>query len=185
VWKVDRAKYHANKVKGYWNSLMARTVVNSLQQYFTDAMDFSAFEMESMIQVLHSYGDILSQIVNAVFEGSNLEDEDRVSLKRTVGRVPENIALGSALKGFYESIPYSYVSAFCNVIKHRKLIDFDFGTQMDFVERQGLHGFRFKDFTYRGKSFPETWFDDISDHYRDDLYEGVRAVGRELNNFLR
>lgn len=189
-WKVKRAQYHANKVDEYWKTLieltpLSRSLVRTSHSFFLEALYFSAFEMEAMIQTLHSYGDVIAQIVNTAFFGNSLLEEDEVSLKRMLDKVSKSIPLGVSLQNFYNSSEYKYVAAFCNIIKHRKLIDVDYYKYRDMVKRDAKEGFRFKDFTYKRDSFKATLFNEITNNYRIALFDSFKFIGVEMNNFLR
>lgn len=185
-WKVCRANYHANKFDSYWKQLFEKNVIRINSDEFRKTMYYSAYEMESMIQSLHSLGDLLAQVSNVAILGQSCFDEGSVSLAGIIRHLSSsNIASAVCqnLDDFKTNDEFQYINAFCNVVKHRKLIDFDY--HMSAV-RGGpvLQGLRFKEFEYNNVTHSIKWSNDIKEQYRDVLFRKLNEVGVSINNSL-
>ncbi|MDD5435989.1 MAG: hypothetical protein PHX20_00370 [Candidatus Omnitrophica bacterium] len=185
-WKNTKAQYHADKVDEYWGLLVKKLgwVLRPSHPYFLEAQYRSAFEMEAMIQTLHSLGDLFAQIVNVTVYGVKLLDEHKVSLKHIFKGIPGDSPLRESMQNLSASPEYEYFDGFCNTVKHRRLIDVDYCIYTGHRRREGQTGFRFKEFVYNNKEFKATAFAEIKNNYKNDLFEKFRDVGIELNNFL-
>ena len=189
-WKIKRAQYHADKVDEYWKDVLKRALRSGMhtvtsRQSNIQIMYFSAFEMEAMIQTLHSLGDVLAQMVNAALPENHRLTENKVNLKSMLSKVPENSRLSVSLQNLLSSPEYKYIAAFCNTIKHRNLVDVDYYSYRDMIKREEQQGFRFQEFSYNSVSFKATLFDEIKNNYRNDFLDKIRRVGIELNNSLK
>jgi hypothetical protein len=186
-WKKKKTQYHADKVDEYWGLLVKKLgwVLSPSHPYFLEAQYCSAFEMEAMIQTLHSLGDLCAQIVNAAVSGVKALNENEVNFKKIFGKISDNNSVKESLQNLSDSPEYEYFEGFCNTIKHRRLIDVDYCIYTGHRRNEGQTGFRFKDFVYKNKDFKATAFVEIKNNYMNDLFEKFRDVGIALNNYLR
>lgn len=185
-WNVCRANYHANKFDGYWKELFEQNVIRVNSDEFRKTMFYSTYEMESIIQSLHSLGDLLAQVSNVAILGQSCSDEGRVSLEGIIRHLSlSNIAraVRQNLDDFKTCHEFQYINAFCNVVKHRRLIDFDY--HMSAVRGgQVSQGLRFKEFEYNNVTHSIKWSNDIKEQYRDVLFRRLNEVGISINNHL-
>jgi hypothetical protein len=79
---------------------------------------------------------------------------------------------------------FIYCEAFCNTIKHRKLIKSEFKAEYggDYRNEQGLV---FVEFNYRDATYPKTWAKDIIDKYPEEIFRLFIEVGLKVNNFIK
>lgn len=185
-WKVCRANYHAQNFDECWKKLFEENVIRINSDEFLKAMDFSAYEMEAMIQSLHSLGDLLAQVSNVAILGQGCLNEGRVDLGAMIRHLSSSntaTAVCQSLGDFQSSCEFQYVTAFCNVVKHRRLIDFDY--HLSAVQGgQVLQGLRFKEFEYKSVIHSMKMSNDIKEQYRDVLYCKMNEVGVLINDFL-
>jgi len=189
--KKRKADYHAEKSEKLWKELFNRSAIRFSSRYFRETMDSATTDVEAMVQALHSTGDILAQVVNLAVLGSKGLLEEKVNVNQVLKRMKkQKIALDvqKPLLLFKKSDEFQYISAFCNTIKHRKLLDIKYHTHCDFIKK-GVYrieeGVRFKEFTYRGKTFPVTWSHIIIGEYRAKIYKMLCDVGISINNYLK
>lgn len=185
-WKAD---YFSEQSKKIWENLFKKSVVRFGSKEFHEGLDSSVAEAEAMIQVLHSIGDILAQVVNLVVLGTNALPEHKVSLFKIIEELKNrNIApdVYSAIIAFANSKEYRYFQAFCNTIKHRKLLDVEHKMHIDFTDKtKSEEGLRFREFQYKENTIPAEWIHSILTEYRVNIYSLMRVVGNAINNYLR
>jgi hypothetical protein len=181
VWRWQRTDYHAEKATEVWSELMESAVI-LYGEDFNEAVFAQEAQVEACVQSLHAMGDILAQIINIVMLGGRFREDD-VTLKR-VARQEMPTELSSVLNAFIQSNEYSYVEAFCNTIKHRRLIPSDLRGEFGEGYRNEF-GIRFNGFSYKGADYPETWASDIIDPYRTTIGVLVNEVGITINRLLQ
>lgn len=205
--RQNRAKYHAKTAQEGWSDFFEQPF-NA--QYFSvsdpnfqEAVFIYEANTEACIQALHSLGDILAQIINVtVLPKQKQLSEKEVSLysiyKRMKNVQPTTIApdVVYEIHKLDTSDTYQYINAFCNMIKHRRLLSTDFRIENKMYHDEGklrfYHkaGLRFQSFSYgRTEStiitYPITWGSDILDKYLVDVIEKCNNVGLKINEYLR
>jgi hypothetical protein len=188
-WKQWTAMCHAKKSKELWDEFFKMDKVDFRDLKFSKTLDLSTVELEAMAHSMHSMGDILGQIINITIFGADGFSEDSCSLNKVMDKLEEErIApdILSLLISFKDSPEFKYISAFCNTIKHRKLVDMEYYSHIDCREKGMIEeGARLKEFTYNGDSFPATWFHKIEEDYRVKIYGLLCDVGRGINIYLK
>lgn len=167
-WKFISANFHAKKAEEIFNAIFESSYIDFATAKVQMALDETIFETEAMIQVLHSMGDILGQIINLIVLDVNVFSEDTMGLLFKVSdRISSrNLApnVDSALSVLKNSCEFKYLKAFSNTIKHNTLLDFDYRMHFDFKDKDNSQqGLRFKAFTYKGDTFPVTWVHVVRD----------------------
>lgn len=184
-WRFWRASFHAERAQEVWKELFSQTFTLGDETFNRAAFSFEA-DVEACVQALHSMADILAQIINAVILGGHFQ-EHQVSLWRVTERL-EKTGIASQVAGqarkLLGSYEFSYLDAFCNTIKHRRLVFTEFRAEYGGNYRNEA-GLLFRAFNYKVASYPETWGKDILEDYRHQLFEHVNNVGLSINDFLR
>lgn len=137
-------------------------------------------------QALHSVGDIVSHVI---WHGTGLitaiPDENKISLSNVISALESQgttVGVIDALNRLCNSKAFSYLTAYVNTTKHRSIIDCLASVSMD-PSPQG-YGFRVESFCYKGIEYPKTWFDTVSDQYRNFVQDAVVEIGNSLNEWL-
>ena len=189
-WKFVSAHFHALKSEEIYNAIFDSGVVRFSDGKVQKALDETVFETEAMIQVLHSMGDIMGQILNLAVLGANAFPDDSMGLLFKVSdRISSrNLApnISNALNVLKDSQEFKYMKAFCNTIKHNTILDFDYRMHFDFRDKNNSQqGLRFKQFVYKGDTYPVTWVHVVRDEYSLKLFNVIFSVGNSINDFLR
>lgn len=189
-WKLWRADYHAERAREVWCELdqigKENGPVNVGGEEWQKAEFGSTAETEAVAQVLHSMLDVLAQILNITLLNPPLS-ESNVCLHRVAKELKEaNYApeVLTEIKSLQNNVAAKYLRAFVNTIKHRHLLDTDFRAEFG-EDTRNEEGVRFKAFKYGGKPYPTVWASDIIASYRKSVVEGICAVGRAVNDYLR
>jgi hypothetical protein len=179
-WHDDLALFFAEKGREAWEDY-ARA------GYSHNAFEKAVFSCEAYVvacvQSLHPMADLLAQIINAVIFKSPLE-EKKVVVKEISNKLKKEnaIVVKDSWDKFYHSYEFKYVSAFCNTIKHRRLIRTE-GVRFSFVGQPS--GNVFIQFEYIGQSYPETLGSSILNEYRKRVHELVVCTGMSITDYLR
>jgi len=188
AWKQWKSAYHVETANNLWEGLFNSGIVDFGSGKCQKVWFSSSAEIESMIQVVHSMGDIFAQIANVIVLFPKPIDEDCVSLASLINTIRQKNIAGDVLAELLkikDSNEFQYFEGFCNVIKHRKLIDTDYRFQgIEDGKPQTNHGIRFKNFEYKGKKFDTTFSKTIEEDYRLKIYDLICDAGIKLNNFL-
>jgi len=189
-WKLQRADYHAESAQEAWSEIdriaeeKGRIQVGGKEWM---AAEFAVTaETEAAAQVLHSMLDVLSQIVNLTLLQPPLSEAE-ASLHKVIRKLGEqNRApqVATELESLRDCYAAEYLDAFVNTIKHRHLLDTDFRAEFGEGTRNE-QGVRFKAFTRNGTPYPVVWASEILDRYRQNITEGICAVGKAINDYLR
>jgi uncharacterized protein (DUF2336 family) len=122
-WRYHRAKFHAEQAHTIWENLLSQSFTFGDEKYSEAEFSYEAF-VEACVQSLHSMADILGQIINIVILQEHLSEDD-VFIKKVAARMESTgvatIVL-TELRKLLISNEFSYIEAFCNTIKHRRLI---------------------------------------------------------------
>ncbi len=201
---IELCKQRLNRgISPYWDSLMGH---DELAQFFAyqakeawdeyarnsskaGAINNSAHSCEAYvvacIQFLNPMADMLSQIITkAVFEGSHAERWVRAN--EISDRLKKRNAFGikNAWDTFYKSDEFSYVNAFCNTIKHRRLVRTE-ALQFDITGTHGGGGNVFMPFEYNGRKYPELTVSTIVFQYREQIRGLVLDTGVSITDYLK
>jgi hypothetical protein len=129
--------------------------------------------------------DMLAQIINVVILRGHLA-ENEVSAQKLVrwlsNKIPPEIL--KRLNEFLSGYEFKYVDAFCNTIKHRRLIHSMLRAEYGEGHRNES-GIIFFQFRYRKVTYQDTWASDILQKYREAFYEHITCVGLAINKFLK
>jgi len=78
---------------------------------------------------------------------------------------------------------FQYIEAFCNTIKHRRLIKTDFRAEYG-ENARNESGLQFEEFTFKGNAYPQTWGSDILEKHRFHLLDLITGVGLNINTYI-
>jgi len=183
-WRWKRADYHAEMASKVWSDLFKESFSFVDQRCYEAIFSYEA-QVESCAQALHSQADILAQIINVLILGNRLP-EDSVSIKKVVAIMEnENIApdIAKSARQLLNDGIFNYIEAFCNTIKHRRLIKTDFRAEYGESARNES-GLRFEEFLFKGDTYPQTWGSDILEKYRFHLLDLIVEVGLNINRYI-
>jgi Cthe_2314-like HEPN len=184
-WRYLRAKFHAEQAHNIWKDLMAQSFTFGDEKYNEAEFSYEAY-VEACVQSLHSMGDILGQIINILILAGYFT-EDEVSIKK-VARYMSTTDLAPdvliELNNLINSIEFSYIEAFCNTIKHRRLIKTEYRIEYggNYRNEEGLI---FVEFDYKSMTIPKTWAKDIIEKYREEIFKIIVEVGLKVNDFFK
>lgn len=184
-WRYHRAKFHAEQAHNIWRDLFANSFTFGDEKYNVAEFSYEA-HVEACVQSLHSMGDILGQIINILLLSAHFT-EDQASIKkvahyRNITAIAPDVLV--ELNNLINSIEFCYIEAFCNTIKHRRLIKTEYRAEYggDYRNEEGLV---FVEFDYKGVTYPKTWAKDIIDKYREEIFRLVVEVGLKLNDYFK
>jgi hypothetical protein len=180
-WRWQRADFHAEMANKVWEDLFKSTFSTGDQRFRDSVFSYEA-NVEACVQSLHSLGDMLAQIINVVILKSHF-GESQVSALRVARAIVEPKIL-TPLNKFLGSYEFRYVDAFCNTIKHRRLIRSEFGAEYG-EDYRNETGIKFIQFNYGNTTYHETWGSDIVGEYRYVIRDRITQVGIVINEFLR
>jgi hypothetical protein len=185
-WRFLRAPFHAQRAQEEWNNLwQLHTLTMDGEEYNTAEFSYEA-NAEACVQALHATADILAQIVNVAVLKSALE-EHQVSIVKVKHRLKKQDTAPEVLTSIRNTLhsqAFRYVDAFCNTIKHRRLI----GVSIFGAWGAGLPNrvdLKFKEFEYRSTTYPETPGNVVLNDYREELFALYNLVGLSINDYLR
>lgn len=183
-WRWKRADYHADTAERIWSDLFKESFVFGDQRSYEAIFSYEA-QVESCVQSLHALSDILAQIINVVVLHAGFQ-ENEVSIKRVVKKMEEEGIADEVtirLRELLDDTVFNYVEAFCNTIKHRRLIKMNFRAEYGESARN-KSGLLFEEFTFKGKVYPQTWGSDIIDKYRFHLLNRIEEIGLSINYYV-
>ena len=184
-WRWLRADYHAKTAAKIWEDLFNKEHVALGDQSFFDATFSYEAQVESCIQSLHSLGDILSQIINVLVLQNKYSEHD-VSIKKVIDTMEkQNIAseINKSTRNLLNDNSFNYIGAFCNTIKHRRLLHTDFRTEWG-ENARNESGLRFEEFEFKGATYPQTWCSDILEKYRFQIFSLINEIGFNINKYI-
>jgi len=180
-WRWKRADYHADMASKVWSDLFKGSFSFVDQRCYEAIFSYEA-QVESCVQALHSQADILAQIINVLILENRLS-EDSVTIKKVVKILEDESIASEIAKSARQLIGdeiFNYVEAFCNTIKHRRLIKTDF--RAEFGENaRNESGLRFEEFIFKGNTYPQTWGSDILEKHRYHILDLINEVGFHIN----
>lgn len=184
-WRYVRAKFHAEQAHNIWKDLLGQSFSFGDEKYNKAEFSYEAY-VEACVQSLHSMADILGQIINIVIL-KNYFSENNVLLKRVAAYMKKNGIAPDVLMELnilLKSNEFCYIEAFCNTIKHRRLIETEYRVEYggDYRNEEGLV---FIEFNYWDVTYPKTWAKDIIDKYREEIFSLIVGVGLKINNFIK
>lgn len=179
-----QAGFHAEKAQEVWKALFGSSFTLGDKRFNEAVFSYEAY-VEACVRALHSMADILAQIINVVIL-RNRFPEHRVSAKKITefmekhGTAPQ---VTKRMREFIDSDVFRYIDAFCNTIKHRRLIKTHMRMEYggDYRNETGI---KFKQFHFKGVAYPETWGSDILKKYRNQIRDLVNNIGLALNRFV-
>ncbi len=189
-WKLRRTRYHAKKSRAVWDKLdqivSQKGSVAVGDREWQEVEFASAAEAEAAAQVVHSMGDTLAQILNLALLKPSLSEEEVY-----LGKVQDSLrsqsryaSIVSRVKELKACTYFQYIDAFVNTIKHRRLLDTDYHAEGGEGTRKD-QSVRFLPFQYKGRAYPTTWANDITDSYIQAVTSRICDVGNSLNDYLR
>ena len=184
-WRYHRAKFHTEQAHNIWKDLMAQSFTFGDEKYNVAEFSYEAY-VEACVQSLHSMGDILGQIINILILAGHFTEDD-ASIKKVarhigiIGAAPDVLI---ELNKLINSNDFCYIEAFCNTIKHRRLIKTEYRAEYggDYRNEEGLV---FVEFNYKGVTYQKTWAKDIINKYREEIFKLVVETGLKLNEFFK
>ena len=183
-WRWKRADYHAEMASEVWSDLFKESFSFVDQRCYEAIFSYEA-QVESCVQALHSLADILAQIIN-VLVLSNRLPEASVSVKSVVKIMEDEgiaPAIAKSIRQLIDDGVFQYIEAFCNTIKHRRLIKTDFRAEYG-ENARNESGLRFEEFTFKGNVYPQTWGSDILEKYRFHILDLITEVGLNIYVYI-
>ena len=183
-WRWKRADYHADMASKVWSDLFKESFSFVDQRCYEAIFSYEA-QLEACVQALHSLADILAQIINVVVLGSRLQ-EHCVSIKGLVKIMEkEGIApdVAKSTRQLLDDKLFNYIEAFCNTIKHRRLIKTDFRAEYG-ENARNESGLRFEQFIFKGNTYPQTWGSDILKKHRFHLLKLITEISLSINKYV-
>ncbi len=183
-WRWKRTDFHADKANEVWAELFMKSFTFVDQRCYEAIFSYEA-HVESCVQSLHSMADILAQIINVIILGNEFP-EHLVSIKKVLKSMEDKNAAPRVVESTRKLLAdnvFNYIEAFCNTIKHRRLIKTDFRAEYG-ENARNESGLRFQEFTYKGSNFPQTWGSDILKKYRFHIHQLITEVGLNINRFV-
>ncbi len=183
-WRWKRADYHAEMASKVWSDLFKDPFSFVDQRCYEAIFSYEA-QVESCVQSLHSLADILSQVINVVVLGNKFQ-EDHASIKKVVKIMEqEGIApdVAKSTKQLLDDKLFNYIEAFCNTIKHRRLIKTNFRAEYG-ENARNKSGLLFEEFIFKGTTYPQTWGSDILEKHRFHLLDLITEIGLNINKFV-
>ncbi len=184
AWRWKRADYHAEIASEVWSDLFKESF-SFVDQRCGEAIFSYEAQVESCLLALHSLGDILSQIINVLVLNNRLL-EDTVSIKRVVDIMEkESVApdIARSARRLIDDEVFNYIEAFCNTIKHRRLIGTNFRAEYG-ENARNESGLLFEGFVFKGNTYPETWGSEILQKYRFRVLDLITEVGLSINKYV-
>lgn len=184
-WRFERAIFHAEKAQSlkerFQKELDSLADLSHIRNRARIMFKYEA-HVEGFIQSLHSLGDILGQILNIVILKENFPEETVTLHKIRSSDFPPTIK--NALDDLVNSREYRYVEAFCNIIKHRRLIHAAY--EGGFIEEFKVTGdFLFNRFCYKNQKYYETKGNDILISYKVAVFNYINDVGKAIYDYAK
>jgi hypothetical protein len=183
-WRWKRSDYHADMASKIWSDLFKESF-SFVDRRCNEAIFSYEAQVESCVHALHSQADILAQIINVLVLCNRLP-EDSVSIKKVVKIMEdESIApeVAKSLRQLIDDGVFKYIEAFCNTIKHRRLIKTDFRAEYG-ENARNESGLRFEEFVFKGDTYPQTWGSDILERHRFHILDLITEVGLKINGYI-
>ena len=153
---------------------------------FEEAIFKSICHTEAALQSIHSMMDILLQVINITIlqKPYSVDIVCIKKIRKTLGDNEKAKDFLIKLNCLISSEEFSYISAFVNTIKHRKLIRSTFHAEGGNNTRND-QGLVIKEFDYKNKQYPTKWVKDIFNNDFDYIYKSIMNIGIEINEFLK
>jgi hypothetical protein len=185
TWRQCHANFHKEEAQKTWTSLLKfhnpedKLIVDSLFSY--DA------NLVACIQSLHSMGDILDQIVNVLVLKEPLPEEkvNNKTISEKLGKLSTNPYIKriyDSRKKLRDSNEFIYINAFCNMIKHRRLINIKAKSE-DILSQEMKP--TVDSFEFKHGNFPTTFGSEILEKHTIKIYRLVIDVGFDINEYLK
>jgi len=186
-WRWKRADFHAKKAQEAWTELYKSSFTFGDQRYYEAVFSYEA-HVEACIQSLDSMIDILAQIINIVILGSRFSEHQVspgkiIKYMQSMQNQKNTSYVLDSLKKLLDSGAFCYINAFCNTIKHRRLIKTYIRAEYG-DNYKNKSGIKFLEFHYKDATHPETWGDEILERYRYQLKDLLTYTGLNINKFL-
>ncbi len=183
-WRWKRSEYHAETAKDIWTEHFNGSF--SIPDEKNDKPFFSyEAQVEACAQSLHALADILAQIINVVVLNVKHREDD-VSLKTILKAMQKEGIAGvvvTEINNLLIDDAFLYIEAFCNTIKHRRLIRTNFRAEYGGASRNEC-GLIFEEFKFKGKIYPQIWGSDILDKFRIRVFELITNIGLSINAYV-
>jgi len=180
-FKKRRTEYHAKTARERYDTIFQKSIVH-IKNHIDD-LNNVAFEVEAMIDTLNTLPDICAQLVNLVILSSLLSKKS-VSIYKVRDNIPNNLSdLKNTIIKWIESKEFRYIRGFCNISKHRSLIDRDYFTHINYRNKSTKRGIRFYAFKYDGVSYPEKMMNELF-AIKDDFMHMFCDVIEEMEKLI-
>ncbi len=188
-WINRKVEYHARQARKAWDDFKSAHPggeVGGSNEEWWETFDASAAETEAVVQSLNSQADIVAQVLNKLVLRESLPQR-QVTFSKVLEQLEEMHELASNITvrmcALKDSREFKYIKAFCNTIKHERLID----RQWHIEGGEGTRNeedVRFLEFSYKGESWPITWASDINVDYRKILQKYLKEIGVAIIDYL-
>lgn len=189
-WQHWKAYYHAQQAQKVWDEFKAahpHGEIGGSNEQWWEVYYASAAETEATVQVLHAEADIIAQIANRIILRGLVPERD-VNLDSVLRKLKcqnRGPRVAAEIETLRNSREFRYIDAFCNTIKHRRLINKQWHVEGGEGTRN-KEDVRFLAFSYkRDNNFPITWASDITGPYRERLGRYDEAIGDAIIDYLQ
>lgn len=182
-WGRWRINYHIENYEKEIRKFRKIKIVDTKEDVkkFILQMKKCAEEVICIIQIQQSILDILSQIINQAFLKPSLKEEEASFNKilcKKIERRWRDKELFEKSRELKNSQEFKYISAFSNVVKHRKIIKEHLRIKL---YKSGL---RFEGFEYKGEEYYKMFFEDIIRSYIPFINDLIVEIGLLINRKL-
>ena len=198
-WRQNHANFHRMEAEKAWSRLYGLS--NPDNKFIGDVLISYEANLVACILALHSMADILDQIVNITILEPPLP-EGNIRDRNITPRLEKclNIKqISDSRKKLRGNKVFDYINAFCNTIKHRRLmnikatgtLNISFQTTSENCDATPKNTLiqQMKPvvdpFNYNGKKYPKTLGSEILENYTIQMFELTYNVGININEYLR
>lgn len=91
--------------------------------------------------------------------------------------------LNEHINAFVDSREFSYICAFTNIIKHRRLLDTSYRIEINSSGSILDLGFEMDGFSYKNQSYDRASCRDIVEVYKEKIIDSIFDVGSKINEY--
>jgi hypothetical protein len=188
TWRKDLANFHREEAEKAWSSLLRSSnpddafIINSLISYEANLV--------ACIQSLHSMADILDQIICITLsEDPHKPHKEGMVNDRCVSQKLKKFRDNACIKQIEDSRKelrksdeFSYINAFCNTFKHRRLINIKAHSGNILIQEMNPI---VDHFDYNDKNYPAKLGSEIFEKYSIQIYRLIIKVALDINEYLK
>jgi hypothetical protein len=180
-WKSKATYYHLFQADECFKSFLETDDIEITKQVFSKnddlvlAIQIREISLVSSVMTANTLPEVLAQVINILLSNKKIQVND-VTPNKLLKQISCE-TLKQRYRELLESDEYAYIKSFSNIIKHINLVKSDYHISFE----KGMHGARFKAFTFKDQSFPETTDKDLIEIIKNFRSMCVE-LGTEINN---